>query len=337
MTEEVTPVKDTSSNWPKIAMIFGMIVVIASLLLMLKWQHDQLQKQAELEKSVVEMKQLAHDIIRGQSKTVTQDDLEKLAKQAGIDLSTIRKNLDQLNAQVNGISTLFVTSSGSNQTNLPSTGSTPRPGDPTVVSCPGCDPFGYLTHAQILALQESFSDGRKIPFGEAEFKAWEEKPWGLKVYPRKYAVTTVLGVDENGKHYTYSTFTVTTNGQKYPVKIDESKFAEEKPEAKFRFSPRLYLGLDIGARVKPPNIEVNPNLQVALFSYGQTKVTPDWTFLGLGFGYATQSKELSLVVSPVNYNVAQHLPLVENLYVGPTVTLDTGGNVAVLGGIRVGM
>ena len=99
----------------------------------------------------------------------------------------------------------------------------------------------------------------------------------------------------------------------------------------------MYLGVDAGAYVTRVGFEVSPNLQVALFSYGLTTNLPDWTFLGLGFDYATQQQRLGLILSPVNYNIAKHIPLIDNTYIGPSISLDTDKNVALLFGLRVGL
>lgn len=336
--------------WPKIGIIAGTFILILGLCWFIKYQHDELSNQkSSLDNSVTQMKQLRDDIVRAQSQFASKQDIENFAKNSQIDLQPIKDDLANLNAQIKGISSVLVTTPGYEGDDLSSTGSLTRLGPQNsgitipcpsggTVNCPYQDLFGYMTHAQILALNEPLSDKTFIPFGETQFKAWQQSPWDLKIYPRTYSVTTVLGEDENGKHYAYNKFQVETNGKTYPVKIDNSKFIEEAPNSTFKFSPRLYMGIDVGIYVHPlSQAEVLPNLEVALFSYGKTKVTPVWTFLGLGLGYAAQSKELGIVISPVNYNIAQNLPLIENLYVGPSLVFNTNGAIGILGGIRVGL
>ena len=323
----------STPTWQRVAPTIGVIVLIVILLIVVKWQHDQLVSQKET--SALEMKQLRDDIVRAQTQYVSKEDIEKFAKGANIDLAPIKEDLSKLNAQVKGISNITVKTPGYTGTNLASSSVVAREGKPSVI---GNDAYGYLSNTQVLKLQEPLADSKSIPFGEVQFKAWESKPWGLQVYPRNYSVTSVLGEDENGKHYTYHKFTVTTNGETYPIQISDAKFVEEKPDSKFRFSPRLYLGVDGGGYVYPSlNWEVLPNLEVALFSYGRTKANPDWIFLGVGLGYASQAKSLGIVLTPVRYNIAHHLPLVENLFIGPSVMINTTGGFAVLGGIGVGL
>lgn len=334
----------------KLAVMAGGVVVVGALGTLVWWQHSELAHQREaLEDSVVQMKQLKDDIVRSQSQYASKQDIENFAKNNGVDLRPIQDDLASLDAQIKGIQNVLVSTPGFVGTNIGSSSVVARTDAPAVlttipcpnggsVQCPNSDPFGYLKSAQVLALNEPFSNGTAVPFGETQFHAWDPKPWDIKIYPRQYSVTTVLGEDENGRHYTYNRFTITSNGKVYPIKIADSKFEEEKPDSKFSFNPRLYMGMDVGTYVHPAiKPEVIPDLEVSLFSYGSTKINPSWTFVGVGVGYASQEHSLAVVLSPVNYNVAQHLPLVKNLHVGPTIALNTSGGFAILGGIRVGL
>lgn len=333
-----------TSPWVKFGVIAGLIMLLAGLIFVIKTQYDISTRQAAIEKSVVEMKQIGDGIARSQAQYATKDDLEKFGKDLGLNLDLIQKDLDKLGADIKGINTILASTPGYHGNGLPSTGTTPGNPPPTPVPCPpggvclNPDPFGYLSNTQILSLNEPFSSSVQIPFGETRFKAWKDKPWDLDVYPRNYAVTTVIGQDEEGRHYTYNKFTIETQGKKYDVPIKDAKFVEQFPESAFRFSPNLYLGLDGGVVVNPsPVAELTPNMQVSLFNYGRTKVDPDWTFVGVGVGYQTQNNRPSVVLSPINYNVGHQLPLINNLHVGPTVGIDTAGGVSVMAGVRVGL
>lgn len=334
-----------TSPWVKFGVIAGLLLLVVGLLFVIKTQYDISTRQAAIEKSVVEMKQIGDGIVRSQAKYATKDDLEKFGKDLGLNLDLIQKDLDALGADIKGINTILASTPGYHGTGLPSTGTTPGNNPPPTPvpcppggTCPNLDPFGYLSNAQILALNEPFGSNVQIPFGETRFKAWKDKPWDLDVYPRNYAVTTVIGQDEDGRHYTYNKFTIETQGKKYDVPIKDSKFVEQYPESAFRFSPSLSLGLDGGVVVNPsPVAELTPNLQVSLFNYGRTKIDPDWTFVGVGVGYQTQNNRPAAVLSPINYNVGHQLPLINNLHVGPTVGIDTAGGISVMAGVRVGL
>jgi len=328
----------------KIVLIIGFILTLIVLLGIIKTQYDTIKSQeAMVEKTMVEFKELKDGTVRAQAQ-YTQD-LEKFAKQSKINLDPIQNDIQSLNAKIVGISTILTSTPGFVGQNLGSSGTKPRD-KPTVttVPCPSggevvCpDVFGYQSNVQTLSLTEPFQNNLQIPLGQVEFKAWEAKPWNLTIMPRSYSVTTILGQDEDGRHYNYHKFEIKTGGKSYTVPISESKFIEQLPEAEFRFSPRIYLGIAAGARVYPElQPEIAPNVGVALFTYGQTKTNPDFTFLHLGASYNSQSNTAGIMVTPVTYNLGQHIPLIDNLHLGPAVTLDTELGVTVSGNVLVGL
>lgn len=322
-----------TSPWTKFGVIAGLIIVIGGLIFVIKKQSDLADQQALIQQSVIEMKQLGDGIVRSQAQYVSKDDLDQFGKNLGINLDLIQKDLNALGANVQGINSVLVSSSGFQGNNLPSTNT--NPGNVSAGTTP--DPYGYLTNQQNFSITETF-DSVSIPFGSANFSAWKDKPWGLDVYKRNYNVSTVIGQDENGRHYTYNKFTVDTQGKTYTIPIASSKFEEVYPNPSFKFSPRFYLGITTGAVINPaPKAELTPTAQIDLFSYGKTAIDPDWSILGLGVGYETQLKRPVIVVSPVSYNIGHHIPLMNNLHIGPTMSLDTAGGIGILGAVRVGL
>jgi hypothetical protein len=321
--------------WAKYILAVIAVLAIVGLLIVVKYQHDELDRSAALQQNLAEVKQLGDGIIRAQSSYVTKEDLEKILAANKVDISPIKKDLEDLDAKLKSVSTVTVITPGSTQQNIPSTDTRPRTDASVNVSN---DPYGYLRNSQILSLNEPLANGTQVPFGQTQFNAWEPKPWTLNIYPRKYSVTTVTGEDEDGKQYTYHKFNIDTQGKSYPIIISDAKFVQEYPEASFKFNPKLFLGLDVGTYIHPAlAAEVMPNLQLSLFSYGQSKHNPTWTFLGLGLGYMSQAQNLGVMISPFMFNIGEPLPLVENLYVGPTVAVNTSGGFAIMGGIKVGL
>jgi hypothetical protein len=333
-------------TWKTKAIVAGTIVLIMSVMgYIIKIQHDTVERLKTIETSVVESKNIGNGIVRDQASYVTKKDLENMANAQGMDLSAIKKDLSTLGANVSGISTVKVISQGYTADHIGSTTTTQRPKDPVPDNSSSVvkpaqtsqDPHGYQEATQWLVLTEPFT-GDKVPIGQVGFSAWEDKPWSERILPRSYSSITVLGKNEDGRTYAYSKFQIEVEGKKYTVPIAESKIAEEYPTPSFRFSPRLYLGIDFGAIANPPaRFEVLPNLGLSFFSYGQTKLNPDWTFLTLGLGYETQTKGISLYLSPIDYNIAKYLPFVDNLYIGPAVSLDAKSNIGMYLGIRVGL
>lgn len=319
----------------KLGIILGSIALISALLLIIKWQYDIIKRQEVIQNSLVEMKKLPGGITRAEDKYVSSDDINKLAKDLNLKIDPIRDDLKKLNADVKGIQVVNVISSGTKQNNISSTNTEPRVNPPIIDA--KSDPFGYQKSVQVLKLEEPFPDNKKVPLGEVKFSAWREKPWDLTLKQRKYTIVNVLGQDEDGRHYVYNRFGIDVDGKQYTIDIKDAKYIEEYPKSKFNFNPRLYLSLDFGTYISHPEFELTPNLQLALFSYGKTKINPEWTFLGLGVGYEVKHDTLSVLISPANYNIGQHIPFTKNIYVGPAISFDVHGDFAILGGIRVGL
>lgn len=319
----------------KVAIGASIAAVIASLLYVVKVQNDILDRQEAIEKSVIEQKDVSDKITRSQSSLMTKKDLLNWAKENKIDLEPIKKDIKKLGADIEGIQTIRVYSTGYSATDLPSTSTTPNP-DPKPIDPKNPDPFGYFTNKQSIKLTERVV-GEEIPFGEVGFSAWKENPWAIDVKDRIYGVDTVTAVDYNGRKIPYNTMFVEVNGQRYNLKIAEAEYKEIYKKPKFHFYPRLFAGVDAGAYFTQVSGAVAPNLQIALFNYGATKPNPDWTFLGIGLGYEIVDKNFSFVLSPVSYNVGQHLPFVDNIHVRPTVIFTPTGEFSIMTGLGFGL
>lgn len=324
--------------------LLGLTVMFA--LVFVAYKSNQIaNQQNEINKSIVEFKQLQDGIVRAQSQYATKQDIESFAKQNNVNLASIKDDLSALNATLTGINQARVITSGSKQTNIASTTTTPNP-NPTVLTAtcdgkqiPCADAFGYQSNQQHLVLGENFPT-TQVPFGDVGFSAWQQNPWNATVYPRSYNMTNVLGTDEDGRHYVYNKFSIDVNGKNYPVQIADSKFVEEYPSPSLSlFNPRLFGGADgtIGVSHLPITGEFTPNVSVGIASYGKTKTNPDFSLVQLGVGYGTVSRNVQIVVSPAQYNIGQHMPLMKNTYIGPSVDIGTNGNVFVGLGMRVGL
>lgn len=319
------------STSTKILLIIGAILTVGLVVFFLiRWESKLAQQQQVLDQTITQFKQLGDGLVRDQSKMVTKDDLEALAKQ--LDLGKIEADLSSLHATLDGLQIIVANTPGSNSTNLPSTNTKPNPTPAPSAN----DPFGFLANAQELLISEPMTDKTVIPFGSTTFSAWRQNPWDIEVYPRGYSITTVLGQDESGKHYAYNKFQITVKDKTYVVPIQQASFQEELPQSAFHFSPRVYLSGDIGAHFKG-GVEIIPSIGLSLFNYGQTVVDPDWSFVTLGLGYAAENKSPAIILSPINYNIGHHIPYLTNLHIGPAIALDGTGAFTASLGLRVGM
>ncbi|MDP2683521.1 MAG: hypothetical protein Q8P20_00540 [bacterium] len=320
----------------------GLIIASLLLIVLVIFNVKQCNDSNNLQSQIVEMKQLEDGIIRSQAKYVSKADIDKLAKDLDLNLDTIKDDLKNFRAEVKGISVFLAQSVGRDQTDLPSSGVYPRPDtsdNPYVcpeAGKPCSDPYGYLTHAQVLQLTELFSDGSTVPIGKTTFESWKEKPWTVYQHPRDYYVTTVLGQDEDGRHYTYNKFQIGVDGKKHTIPITKSEFVEELPLVHFQWwNPRVGLGLAIGAsfNTTPANnselatASVVPSISMSPFSYGKTKVKPDWIFARVGIGYDVVRKTASVSVAPGMWNLGSKIEFIQNSYIGPVIGIDSSSNV----------
>ena len=72
-------------------------------------------------------------------------------------------------------------------------------------------------------------------------------------------------------------------------------------------------------------------------SYGKFKNQPDFVFLQLGAGYNTVSKNIGLFFNPFSYNLGNHIPLIKNTYIGPSLQIDQDKDISILGTISAGL
>jgi hypothetical protein len=320
------------SLFTKILISVGSIIILGALSFIIFKQIEISDRQHSIETQVVKQKELVDNIMRSQSQYATRDDINKFIKENGVNLKAIQEDLDKLHASISAVNVVTVHSSGQQGNNLPSTGTGNTNPNP-----PSDDPYGYQHKTQLLSLVEQFGN-MSIPFGEVGFSAWQTQPWSVNIPPREYHVTNVIGTDENQRTYIYNKFSVKVQDKDYDLKITKAETKQEFPTAKWSwFNPRLFVGIDGGVNVNQVKGEFTPSLDVGIMSYGRYKTQPDFSVLQVGAGFGTVSKKPQLIVTPVTYNVGQHLPLMNNMYVGPSVHIGTTGNFSVMAGIRVGL
>lgn len=290
-------------------------------------------KQASLESNITQQKELADKILRSMSQYASKEDIENLAKTQNLNIDAVKKDLASLNATIKSINTVGVVTPGYNGSSLPSTSTTPSANPST------SDTNGYLANVNHLTLNEPFSDGA-VPFGSVAFDGSHPKPWDLSIYPRAYSVTTVYGEDENEKQYAYSKFNISVQGKDYSVKLDKASLVQEFPAAKFRWwAPQLFLGPDLGATLissaLAPNAHAGATLSFGAMSYGMLKNSPDISVLQVGLGYEAVQGKPKVVITPIA--VKAPIPLTNNTYIGPSLSLGFDGAVGVTGSLRIGL
>lgn len=319
----------------KILIWLGAILVIGALGFIVYKQIEISKRQNAIEQNVVAQKQLVDGLVRSQASWATRDDVEKFIKDNHINLRAIQDDLDKLHAEVSAVNIAIATSQGQV---VHGGGTTPGPiVNPAPIDPKNPDPYGYMKRQQMLTLNEDFGS-IKLPIGEVGFSAWKEKPWDYEIKAREYHAATVVGTDENQRQYFYNKFTVKVDGKEYTLPINTATTQQVYPEAKWSWwNPRFFLGADGAVGLNPVKGDFIPNVNVQIMSYGRYKTQPDWSILQLGAGYAVDSKRPVLQVTPFSYNIGKHIQLMNNTYIGPSVSVGTDANVFVGGSIRVGL
>jgi uncharacterized protein YxeA len=314
-----------------IMFVLAVLLLIGGGLIVFK-QFEIARRQEAIEKEMVGQKELADGITRALAQYATKQDINNLAKENNVNMKVIQNDLDKLNASIMAINVVTSKSQGQVVKGAGSTNTVPGTDvPPLALTYP--DPYKYQQDTQVIKLNESFGNV-KVPIGEVSFSAWKEKPWDYNIPPREYKMVTVLGMDEQQRQYAYNKFTI--NDQE--VKIANSTFKQEYPEGKFSFfNPRLYIGMDAGINLRSVRGEAVPNVSLQLMSYGKYKNNPDLSILQVGAGYGIDAKQVSGSLTPIMYNVGQHIPLMNNLYIGPSVQVNASGDVGIMGSAKVGL
>lgn len=333
----------------KILIFLGAALTLGLLSFIVYKQIEMSQRQQAIEEKVVKQKELLDGIVRSQSEYTTKKDMEQFIKDNGANIKTIKEDLDKLNAEIKIVNLVVTNSRGFNGTNLSSTSTEPNhnPISPTVncngqdIPCPNADPFEYMKNKQNFALNEKF-DNVQIPVGQVGFSAWKKEPWDVNILPREYNVISVVGTDENQRHYFYNKFTIKTDNKSYDVKINSAQTKEVYPEATFSwFNPRLYLtsGGNINVTTFPINGSFNAGATIQLMSYGKFKKMPDISIFQVGASYQSSDNQFSATINPISVNFNKIIPndLINNTYIGPSVHIGTSKNIFMGLNLNVGL
>lgn len=320
----------------KIILFLSGSILLAAITFIVFKQIENSNRQKAIESEIVAQKELSNNVMRALSQYATKQDIDNLAKSANINMSEIKKDLSVLNATVTAINQATSSSQWQHQTGGSSTGTTPNP-SPTPIDPSNPDPFGYQKNRQFLDVAEKF-DNVMVPFGQVGFSAWQKNPWDYNILPRQYVVTNVIGTDPNQRYYVYNKFSVNVGDKTYDLKISSSKTLEEYPTASWSFfNPRLYLGMDGGINLSSVRGEVSPTLSIGSISYGKFINQPDISVLQVGAGYGIDARKLDFSLTPFMYNIGNHIPLTRNLYTGPSIHINTSGDISLMAGIKVGL
>ena len=176
-------------------------------------------------------------------------------------------------------------------------------------------------YADVMFFQNA-SDGTKLPLGRLFYSpnVVDGDKWATQTFPIRYKANVMSTISKDGVANRYvelwaeNDFVPSARGKRFPIKIEKAEWVmEDKSENSFRVNPRIALESVAGMD------ESYPALSLSMFSYGKTKRDMLWRFLDVSAG---GSKSLAVGLTPFSYNVGNNLPLVDNLFVGPTIKYD---------------
>lgn len=168
-------------------------------------------------------------------------------------------------------------------------------------------------------------DGSKMPIATVYYSPEQEdreKRVTTNSHKIEFKANVIEAISKDGKPsrtveaWAENSYSTVSKGKKYPIDLYISDWAIKKPPKSFMWNPNLNLSM---------LAEVDsffPGLGVSLCSYGKTKKDVDWRFVNVFVGAANDYNDVMVGVIPVSYNVANHLPLVSNIFVGPFIGTD---------------
>jgi hypothetical protein len=329
----------------KILIALGVMLIVGTLSFIVYKQIEISKRQQAIETNVVAQKTLVDNIVRSSNEYATKKDIDAFIKSHDINIKAIQDDMKKLHAEIAAVNVVTVVSNPQIGNHIPvtnvgpvNTNPNPVPVCPDGTICPNVDPYGYLKAQQNLSLNENFGD-KKVPIGSVGFSAWQKDPWNIDIKGREYSVSSVVGTDENQRTYFYNKFSVTVDGKSYDVPITKAETKQEYPEAKFSWwNPRLFMGMNAGVSINPTlAANISPNVNIGIMSYGKYKNNPDFSVLEVGAGYDVVSKSYQVTFTPFTYNVGRHIPLMNNVYIGPSLQVGTNGSFSITGTLQVGL
>jgi len=179
----------------------------------------------------------------------------------------------------------------------------------------------------IIPLDRESADGEKIPTGNMYYNPNMDKVEDRFTHyamPLEFHVGILMTEKEDGSYDRMVELNVESpyikkyKGKKFKMKVKDFKWAKRKiTDKKFRFHTRLGFGANFTTD------DFTPAIDVSFFSYGRTKVDMVWRFLT--FSLSGDKDVVSIGVTPVSYNLGKVVPLIENMFIGPSVNIDDTG------------
>lgn len=183
-------------------------------------------------------------------------------------------------------------------------------------------------------MKEKTKDGKeiKIPIAWAIFYPNRplDKQWKTGIYPLEFKTKIIQAEQEDGQWNTYIETWAENNkdkesrGIKLPLTITVADFKQihRETEKFYWWAPHFNLNLDFALTNSndEEDTSIYGGLSFSLSGYGRTKNDLVWKFID--FGVCTNRNTTYLKVTPFLYNLADSVPFINNLFVGPFVGMS---------------
>lgn len=320
----------------RIAGVITFIVLILCFCVLMVWQVNSLKAQnRELVNRIgISEEVINNSIRRAETKTVeTTRELQDFADQNRFDINEIKEDINKLGASLEAISSTIAETKEVRVVSVPSSRETPS--KTKVQQCPDdgrlIDTHEYTKNTQ----HRELNDDNGMRIADVSFDASNNNPWSYKVYGIRYIVNSALSRDKNGKLVLHSELLSENRevspGSYYKINNVSSKLLqiENKPEFD-AWDPAVYLSISSGVNFWPEvQFSAAMNLDFSVMSYGA------WRFIGVGVGFDGVNNTFNAAFFPFAYNIAEHIPVVSNIYLSPYISINHENTLGA--GIRIGV
>lgn len=318
-------------------------ILIAGLIGFGIYQHFQILDLQKIQSANFTQQQQLKDFLeRSSSQYISKSDFDAFVKSNGVNLDEIKKDIRTFNGQLESINVAIATSNKQIVVNQPGTYIV-NPGQDISVTAPHLiDTFDWYKKTASISLVENFGSGTNfvnVPIGSVSFNASNSTPWTSTIESRSYKNVSVITHTSDERTIVYNQFSIDVNGKSYKIPVN-SETKEIFPESQFFFIPRVFLGVNAGASfnnsTKSLDGVIIPTVEANFISYGKYSHSPTWQIANLGLGYGTDNK-VYVTLSPVSYNLNEHLPFLKNTFVTATVGINQNANFFGGLGIKVAL
>jgi hypothetical protein len=184
---------------------------------------------------------------------------------------------------------------------------------------------GKKTDHHFIKIYNTAADDTEFPIAWAMFHPNQDDPeklWKVGTFNMEFYVDIIETEKRDGTYNRYVELSLENNknsktkGKVFPIEITDVRW-EKNPikDKKFSWNPRLSVYGVVTTE------EIYPGLGMSFLSYGKTIGDMDFKFLSIGLG--GDSDIINGFFEPFSWNFGKVIPLIENAFVGPVVSVDS--------------